>query len=141
MKTTRTATRTLGIAGLIPFVVPVFLIAAGSEYAAAADRFAQAYAFAIICFLCGCWWGMSLISGKRYPFVLSNLYLLLAFFIFSLAPSWWPAAAPLLLIGIFMVELNRTLFPAIPAFYRYLRAILTLVSASSMLLILLLRPA
>lgn len=141
MKTTRGVTYTLGMAGLIPFVLPLPLMVAGSEYATAADRFAQVYAFAIVCFLCGCWWGMSLISGKRYPFVLSNLYLLLAFFIFSLTPSWWPVAAPLLLIGIFIVELNRNLFPALPAFYRYLRAILTLVSASSMFLILLLRPA
>jgi hypothetical protein len=141
MRSTRIAIHALGIAGLIPFVAPVLLMIAGSEHAAAAYVVAQAYAFAIICFLCGCWWGLSLNSDRRYPIILSNLYLLLAFFVFSLAPDWWPVAAPLILIGIFVTELNRSMFPGLPAFYRYLRAILTLVSASSLFLILLLRPS
>lgn len=137
----RTTIYTLGIAGLIPFVVPVILMIAGSEHAATAYEVAQAYAFAIICFLCGAWWGYSLDTDRRKPIVLSNLYVLLAFFVFALAPNWWPTAAPLLLVGIFVTELNRAMFPGIPAFYRYLRALLTLVSASAMFLALLLRPA
>ena len=140
LKSTRTAIHTLGIAGLIPFVVPVILMISGSSHAQVAYDFAQAYAFAIICFLCGAWWGSSLGTDRRYPIILSNLYLLVAFFIFALAPNWWPLAAPLLLVGIFITELNRSMFPSVPAFYRYLRAILTLVSASSMFLILLVRP-
>ena len=140
MNSTRTVIQTLGYAGLIPFAVPVVLILAGSVHAAAAYQIALVYALAIICFLCGAWWGYSLNSDRRYPIVLSNLYLLLAFFVFAFAPGWWPLAAPLLLVGIFISELNRSMFPGLPAFYRFLRAILTLVSASSLFLALLLRP-
>jgi hypothetical protein len=141
MKSTHTTIHALGIAGLIPFVAPGILMIAGSDLAAIAYEVAQAYAFAIICFLCGAWWGYSLNTDRRYPIILSNIYLLLAFFVYALAPDWWPVAAPLLLVGIFVTELSRTMFPGLPAFYRYLRAILTLVSASAMFLALLLRPA
>ena len=140
MKTTHTAIHTLGVAGLIPFAAPVVLMIAGSDYAQAAYEMALTYAFAIICFLCGAWWGYSLKSDRRYPIILSNFYLLIAFFVFAFSPDWWSLTAPLLLIGIFATELNRSMFPGMPAFYRYLRAILTLVSASSLFLALFLRP-
>ena len=125
--------RVLGYAGLIPFVIPAYLVVAGSAHAGLSVAIAGAYAFGIICFLTGSWWGMALTSGHRAPLLMSNLYFLVAFFIFLFALPWWPLASAVLLIGIFVAELNTHLFPEFPALYRKMRTTLTLVASISML--------
>jgi hypothetical protein len=122
----------LGIAGLVPFVLPALLVVSGSALAAASTQIAAAYALAIICFLCGSWWGMAQASGIRATLLLSNVYLLLALGLYLSVIEWWPLAAMLLLLGAWTCEHSRHLFPALPPSYRQLRTLLTLVAASSM---------
>lgn len=128
-------TRILGYAGLIPFVVPALLVALESEYSELMISAAGAYAFGIICFVTGSWWGIALQPGSRSALLLSNLYFLVAFFIFLFALQWWALAAAILLMSIFFAEQNTSLFPAFPEHYRKLRTVLTLVACSSMLVI------
>ncbi|MDH3538182.1 MAG: DUF3429 domain-containing protein [Gammaproteobacteria bacterium] len=123
----------LGYAGLIPFVVPALLIAAGAEYSQLSLQLAAAYAFGIISFLIGSWWGMALSTGSRGLFVLSYLLFLVGFFAYLFAPHWWPLAAALLLITILVAERNGSLFPAFPDRYRGMCTTLTLVAGASML--------
>jgi len=125
-------TRLLGVAGLVPFVLPALLVASGSELAALSARLAAGYALAIICFLAGSWWGMAQASGNRATLILSNLYLLLALALYLFAIEWWPLAAMLLLLGTLLCEHSKLLFPAFPPAYRHLRTLLTLIAAASM---------
>jgi len=129
---TQFVTRLLGVAGLIPFVLPALLVASGSELAALSTRLAAGYALAIICFLAGSWWGLAQASGIRATLILSNLYLLLALALYLFAPHWWPLAAMLLLLGAWLCEQSRRLFPALPPAYRHMRILLTLGAAASM---------
>jgi hypothetical protein len=125
----------LGFLGLVPFVIPAWLVVAGSGHADLSASIAETYAFGIICFLAGSWWGMVLSPGHRAALLLSNLYFLAAFFIFLFALPWWPLAAAVLLIGIFVAELNASLFPAFADHYRKMRTALTLIASASMLAI------
>lgn len=127
-----TVTRMLGYAGLIPFVLPALLMVSDSSYAAVSAQVTCAYALAIICFLCGSWWGMAQTSGLRVTLVLSNVFLLLALLLYLLVPEWWPLASALLLVGAWICEQNRSLFPAYLPQYRHMRALLTVVAASSL---------
>jgi hypothetical protein len=126
---------TLGYAGLIPFVVPALLIIFGSEHSQFLTSLAGSYAFGIICFLTGSWWGMGLLPGSRPALLLSNLYFLIAFFIFLFEVDVWALAAAVLLIGIFLAEQRSSLFPEFPASYRVMRTMLTLIASTSMLTI------
>ena len=121
----------LGYAGLIPFVLAAGLVAAQSDYAHLASIIAGAYAFGIICFLTGSWWGMAR-EDNRAAILFSNLYFLVAFLLFLAAPDWWPLGASILLIGIFALEQSPALFPSTARYYRKMRAILTLVSSIAM---------
>lgn len=127
--------RTLGYAGLIPFIIPAVLVATNSAYSDFAIQVAEIYAFGIICFLTGSWWGMSCSNDNRTLIVLSNVYFVTAFLLLFFAPLWWSFAAFILLISIFSLEQKKSLFPLLPTFYRQMRAILTLFSSGSMLLI------
>jgi hypothetical protein len=125
-------TRLLGVAGLVPFVLPALLVASGSELAALSAQLADGYALAIICFLAGSWWGMAQTSAVRATLILSNLYLLLALALYLFALDWWPLAAMLLLLGAWLCEQSQRLFPAFPPAYRRMRILLTLGAAASM---------
>ena len=125
----------LGYAGLIPFVIPAVLVTTSSGYADLAVLIAETYAFGIICFLTGSWWGMASTTDSRSVILLSNIYFITAFLIMFLAPAWWSFAASILLVGIFALEQIDSLFPSLPHYYRKMRSILTLISGSSMLLI------
>jgi hypothetical protein len=127
--------RTLGYSGLIPFVIPAVLVATNSGYSDIATQVAETYAFGIICFLTGSWWGMSSTTEIRALILLSNIFFVVAFLILFLAPAWWSLAASVLLIGIFAFEQKKSLFPPLPHFYRQMRAILTIISSGSMLVI------
>ena len=123
----------LGFAGLLPFVVPALLVVLQTRWAPLALDIGHAYAFGIISFLCGSWWGMGLERDDGKPLLLSNLYFLVALFIFVFAAQWWSLAAAILLMGLFFAENSSTLFPEIRSGYRKMRAILSLVASLSML--------
>ncbi|MEM7564415.1 MAG: DUF3429 domain-containing protein, partial [Pseudomonadota bacterium] len=118
----------LGLAGLIPFLVPVILIASGSSYGPYAGWIANAYALGIICFLTGSWWGMGLAPENRWLLVMSNVIFLLAIAAFLFMQAWWSMAAALLLGLLFLGELNGSLFENMTRQYRSLRAALTLIA-------------
>ncbi len=132
---TRFITRTLGYLGLIPFIIPAILVATNSGYSDFAIKIVEIYAFGIICFLTGSWWGMASLNDNRALIFLSNLYFVTAFLLLFLAPLWWSLAASVLLIGIFALEQKQSLFPLLPQFYRQMRTVLTVLSSSSMLVI------
>lgn len=133
MTSAQRVTNGLGYAGLIPFIVPAAMIAAGSDHSAFLVSFTGAYAFGIICFLTGSWWGMALVPGSRSALLLSNLHFLIAFFIFLFASQIWSIAAAVLLLGVYLAEQHCSLFSEFPKAYRKMRAILTLFAGVSML--------
>ena len=132
MTSPQTVTRSLGLAGLVPFVLPAVLIVSGSALASPASQLVNAYALAIICFLSGSWWGMAQSSGVRSTLILSNLYLLFALALYLFAREWWPLAAMLLLLGAWVCERSPGLFPVRAHSYQRMRGLLTLGAASSM---------
>jgi len=123
----------LGYAGLIPFVVPALLVLGGVGQAGIWQSLAGAYAFGIIAFLTGSWWGLALAPATRSVLLLSNIYFLLALFCYLFAARFWPLAAALLLLAIHVTEQHSDLLPAFARDYRKLRGILTLVAGGSML--------
>jgi hypothetical protein len=123
----------LGYAGLIPFVVPALLLLGDFGRTELWQSIAGAYAFGIIAFLAGSWWGMALPPGTRVLLLLSNVYFLLALACYLLAPQWWPLAAAVLLLAIFLTEQNTALMPTFAHSYRKLRGRLTLIAGGSML--------
>ena len=133
MLAARRTVYSLGLAGLIPFVVPALVLVLHHEQSALAQHIVNVYAFGIICFLCGTWWGMALREGNRRALLLSNLIFLIAFFGFFILPHWWALMACLLLVSLFIIELNTSIIPAFSSDYRTLRATLTLVAGASML--------
>jgi len=127
-------TRALGYSGLIPFAIPALLVLLQAPQAPLATAFADSYALAIICFLSGSWWGMAQASGVRATLWLSNAYLLVALLLYLLASEWWPLAAALLLLGAWLGEQSNRLFPLFEPGYRRMRTILTLIAATSMVI-------
>lgn len=127
--------RGLGYAGLIPFVVPAVVAVAVPAQADMAVVIAEHYALAIICFLCGSWWGAARVSNSSAALIPSNVYLLLALALFLFARQWWPLAAALLLAGSWLFERNGRMFPSNPPDYLRMRGVLSLVAAASMALI------
>lgn len=125
--------RLLGYGGLIPFAVPASLIVAGIGPLPILLWIVNAYAFGIVCFLTGSWWGMALKSGRSRALVMSNLYFLAAAAVFLFAPAWWPLLAAVLLVALYLAEQHTALFPPTPPAYRSLRAQLTVVASLSLL--------
>ena len=123
----------LGYAGLLPFVIPALLVAAGSGHAETAAAIAGVYAFGIVSFLCGSWWGFALTPTSGALQLLSNVLFLFALGAFLLAPGWWPLIAALLLAVIYLVERGSTAMPSFSDDYRVLRRNLSLVASLSML--------
>jgi hypothetical protein len=128
-------TRALGYAGLIPFVLAAAVAQSGSAQAQFAIELANAYALAIICFLCGSWWGTARLNESAAALLLSNAYLLLALGLYLFARDWWALAAALLLAGAWLLEHNGRLLPGYPRDYRRMRGILTLLAGTSMALV------
>ena len=127
--------RLLGYGGLLPFVVPAILIVAGVGPLPILLWIVNAYAFGIVAFLTGSWWGMALQSRRPRALVMSNLYFLAAAAVFVFAPAWWPLIAAVLLVAIYLAEQHTALFPPTPAAYRGLRVRLTLGASLSMLVV------
>ena len=125
----------LGFAGLLPFVIPALILALNLTHSVLVLQIVNAYAFGIVCFLCGTWWGMTLKDGNRQVLLLSNFLFLVAFFVFCFFAHWWALAACVLLAGLFIIERNSAIVPQIPDYYRKMRALLTLVAGGSMLVV------
>ena len=123
----------LGYAGLIPFVIPALVVVIDTEYSNLASRIAEAYAFGIISFLTGSWWGMALSRGAGKALLLSNLYFLVGLLIFVFALQWWALAAAILLMSIYFAEQTSPVFSDLESRYRKMRGILTMVASASML--------
>lgn len=123
----------LGYAGLIPFVIPALVVVIDSEYSTLALRIAEAYAFGIISFLTGSWWGMALTRDAGKALLLSNLYFLVGLLIFVFALQWWALAAAILLMSIYFAEQTSPVFTDLESRYRRMRGILTMVASASML--------
>lgn len=135
MFSARQTTLVLGFAGLIPFVIPAIALTFDFDHSELALRIVDAYAFGIICFLCGSWWGMALHQGNRSALALSNVFFLVAFFVYRFDLQWWALTACLLLVGLLVIELNTSIVPMYSKHYRKIRAVLTLVASSSMLVV------
>ena len=123
----------LGYAGLIPFVAPAVIVVFDMEYSNLALRIAEAYAFGIISFLTGSWWGMGLNRACGKTLLLSNLYFLVGLLIFVFALQWWALAAAILLMSIYFAEQISSIFKDLDNRYRGMRGILTMVASTSML--------
>ena len=121
MTASKPVTRILGYAGLIPFVLGALFAFGASPYATLARAIAEAYAFGIICFLCGSWWGLAFRDDRSAGLWLSNLLFLIAFFVFVGLEPWWPLAAAVVLAAILLIEQGGRPFPAFDASYRSLR--------------------
>ena len=123
----------LGYAGLIPFVIPALVVVIDTEYSNLASRIAEAYAFGIISFLTGSWWGVALTRNSGKALLLSNLYFLVGLLIFVFALQWWALAAAILLMSIYFAEQTSPVFSDLESRYRKMRGILTMVASASML--------
>ena len=133
--TARRTACTLGFAGLLPFVVCSALLWWGPPAALLAAKVLTAYALAILCFLCGSWWGIGLLRGSAAPLLWSNALVVLAVAAFSLLPS--RAVAGLLSLGLafsWWFEGWHPVFRRQPPYYRRLRTALTLVALCALLL-------
>ena len=135
MRTTDQAMHTLGYAGLIPFVAPAMALALGIEHGLLSLSMVNVYAFGIISFLCGSWWGAALQRQQRAGLILSNALFLVAFFVFCFAIDWWPLAACLLLACLFVIERTGVAMPFTSRAYSSMRAVLTGIAAVSMLVV------
>jgi hypothetical protein len=133
MQSLKTVVYVLGIAGLIPFVIPAVFSVFESEYPVLLAQIADDYAFGIISFLTGSWWGLALTSKSKSAFLVSNILFLVAFVCYLFAYSWWPLAAALILASIYFLEQHTMMFTVMSHQYRNFRALLTLVASSSML--------
>ena len=125
----------LGRAGLLPFCAgPVLLYADPVHRALYADGLAS-YALAIVCFLVGIWWGLSLIRRAPWALLASNLIVLVAFFAFMALPKreFFLLCAALFPV-IVLVERRGRLFRAQPLYYAQLRLQLSAVATVAHLL-------
>ena len=123
----------LGYAGLLPFLLPVVLILSQTGEAALWQHLAQSYAFAIICFLTGTWWGLALNSKSRSTLIVSNLIFLLAFAGFIFLNQYWTVISALLLISILIIEQYSRIVQGLAEEYLRMRCILSSIAGSAML--------
>ena len=124
----------LGWLGLLPFLALPLLIAGMPEYRALCQTLLADYAFGILCFLLGIWWGIGVMRGEPRPLLLSNLLflvLLAARTLLQNAPFMVIAAT--LFIAIIVLEHSLAVFQRQPAYYARMRIQLSLVAAVSLL--------
>lgn len=120
----------LGRAGLVPFVALPCALALDSGRSVLWQKTLGAYAFGILCFLLGAWWGLALV--KRHPFilVLSNvLFLALVASFVTLSGTGLYLATAAMFAVMVMVERRHALFKPQPDYYARLRAQLSLVAS------------
>ena len=116
----------LGYAGLLPF----FGLALASHLLPSVQHELRAalasYAFAIICFLVGSWWGMALIRKNVSGLVLSNVITLVVVAgSIMLTTQQFLLFEMLVLQALWLVESIFPLFKRQPDYYRRMRMVLS----------------
>jgi hypothetical protein len=127
--------RKLGYAGLLPFCAAPLMMWGDPGHRSAYQQVLASYSLAIICFLVGVWWGLSLIRRSPRALVLSNVVVIVAF----LGHAMWLEKGffllcALLFPAILLVERRAGLFQAQPAYYARLRVQLSAVATVGLLL-------
>jgi hypothetical protein len=125
----------LGRAGLLPFcLLPLALLIWPQNSAMWLSLLAN-YSLAILCFLPGAWWGMSLIRRHIGPLVVSNALVIVAFMARSLlSERLFLLAAAALFVVVLAYERLHSLFRPQPVYYARLRMQLTAVACCGLLL-------
>jgi hypothetical protein len=127
--------RVLGWGGLLPFIALALGMLLLPGIAAAAANLLSHYAFGILCFLLGTWWGIGVMRPDPAPLVWSNAVFIALFLARAMlhgAP--FMVVAALLFVVLLLVERRLPAFSRQPAYYATLRARLSLVAAASLLL-------
>ena len=126
--------KALGAAGAVPFVVGALLIGlSADDISTLAQRGLAAYALAIVCFLCGAWWGIALIRRSAALLLLSNMLVVLAWLAqVFLSVRLALGVLALILVLVAVIEGNHPLFRPQPRYYRRMRWWLTGVAAVSL---------
>ena len=127
--------RALGWAGLLPFIaLAAAMLLLPAMAAPAADLLAH-YAFGILCFLLGTWWGIGVMRPDPAPLLWSN-GLFIALFVARAMLQGAPflVISALLFVVVLLVARHLPAFRRQPAYYRALRARLSLVAATALLL-------
>lgn len=127
--------RLLGWAGLLPFLALAATPLLVPATAATAAILLSHYAFGILCFLLGTWWGIGVMRGDVQPLLWSNgLFIALFIARSALQGASFMLAAALLFLVLLTVERRLAAFAAQPVYYAALRIRLSVVAAASLLL-------
>ncbi|MBT7718810.1 MAG: DUF3429 domain-containing protein [Halieaceae bacterium] len=125
----------LGRAGLLPFLGLSLATYLDPERGNVWRTVLASYALSIHCFLVGAWWGISLIRRHWIVLLISNVFVLIAFFghIF-LAVETFLLLCALLFPCTLIIERLHPLFEPQPIYYAQLRLQLTAVATTALLL-------
>ncbi len=130
-----TTARLLGWSGLVPFCALPLLMLWLPEYAAIAGDVLGYYAFGILCFLLGIWWGIGVMRGEPRVLLYSNgLFLVLFTARALLGLAGFMLVAALLFIALLLLERTLPVFRRQPRYYALMRSQLSIVAAASLLI-------
>jgi hypothetical protein len=119
----------LGRAGLLPFVAAPLLVVLDPARSRFYLEVAGAYALAIVCFLCGAWWGIALLRRSPGMLLASNALVVVAVAAVALlAPASALIVLSALLLLTLTVEQVHPMFIRQPPYYARLRLQLTAVA-------------
>lgn len=134
MAAARREIQVLGYMGVIPFLVLGFWPWGYPNHAELATRVLAAYAFGIICFLLGSWWGIALLRKDAGINILSNIVFIAgAAAMIFLPPPLWLLMAAILFLLLIAVERSLAMFKPQPAYYARLRLTLSLAASVGLL--------
>lgn len=126
--------RWLGWAGLLPFVALAAATSLAPAMAVTAATLLADYAFGILCFLLGIWWGIGVMRADPAPLLWSNaLFIVLFFARAMLHGAAFMVIAAVLFIVLLVLEHRLPVFRRQPAYYAALRSRLSLVAAAALL--------
>ncbi len=127
--------RLLGWLGLLPFCALPLVIGALPEFRGLSGGLLSDYAFGILCFLLGIWWGIGVMRGEPRPLLMSNLlFLVLLAARTLLQPAPFMLIAATLFIALVVLERSMAVFQRQPRYYAAMRMQLSLVAAVSLLI-------
>ena len=130
-----TTARLLGWSGLIPFCALPLVMLWLPDHAALAGDVLGYYAFGILCFLLGIWWGIGVMRGEPGVLLYSNgLFLVLLTARALLGLAGFMLVAALLFIAVLLLERTLPVFQRQPRYYAIMRSQLSLVAAASLLI-------
>ncbi len=129
----RSDVRALGYAGLLPFVGLAAVAWLAPDLAERALDTLELYAFGIVAFLLGSWWGQSLLRPSPATSVLSNGLFLLALAALLFTGRLWLPICAVLLVLVWVAERHLEPSKDAAAWYRGLRLQLSVVAAVSLL--------